>query len=312
MSTPIHPTYLPFDRSELLEHFAEVANEASPERHLTYYEVSARRATQYATSPPTGSVAEVARATRLARQIEKDERFWIATALMTVFRERDRVSALTRLLTRCLGDVPPFDGAETWPDALGAQPRLFFEVNLPSPRSYQEWLAAHLDQRALVPWLRETAKRGKRRLEGATKADAMLIAPDTGFAVVFEAKVLSDTSVQVGYDALRNQIARNIDVLLDPNPRLQAPLAARRPDRSCLVLVTPEVFKQHPESRLYGWLMKSYQAKPDLLTEHLPHRTAIECAKIPQRLGWLTWEDFNRVRPGACPWLDGGDEAVGN
>jgi len=23
----------------------------------------------------------------------------------------------------------------------------------------------------------------------------------------------------------------------------------------------------------------------------------------PQRLGWLTWEDWNRLHPGACPWL---------
>jgi hypothetical protein len=126
MGTPIHPTYLPFDRSQLLEHFAEVANEASSERHLAYYEASARRATQHATSPPTGSPSEVARATRLARQIEKDERFWIAAAMMTVFRDRDLVPALTRLLTRCLEEVPPFDGVETWADALGTRQRLFF------------------------------------------------------------------------------------------------------------------------------------------------------------------------------------------
>jgi hypothetical protein len=125
----------------------------------------------------------------------------------------------------------------------------------------------------------------------------MLIAPDTGFAVVFEAKVLSDASPQVGYDTLRNQIARNIDVLLDLNPRLRALLSARRPDRSCFVLVTPEVLKQHPEGRLYGWLMTSYGAKPDLLAEHLPHRAAGDCATVSQRLGWLTWEDFNRRPP---------------
>jgi hypothetical protein len=196
--------------------------------------------------------------------------------MMTVFRDRDRVSALTRLLSRCLGEVPPFDGVETWADALGTRQRLFFEVNLPSPASYQRWLAAHLDERALIPWLRETARCGNGRLEGATKAGAMLIAPDTGFAVVFEAKVLSDASPQVGYDALRNQIARNIDVLLDPNPRLRQPLSRRRPDRSCLVVVTPEVFKRHPESRLYGWLMSSYRARPGLLARHLPHRTVVD------------------------------------
>jgi hypothetical protein len=24
---------------------------------------------------------------------------------------------------------------------------------------------------------------------------------------------------------------------------------------------------------------------------------------VPQRLGWLTWEDCNQLHPGACPWL---------
>jgi hypothetical protein len=161
----------------------------------------------------------------------------------------------------------------------------FFEVNFPSPHSYQKWLAAHLDERALIPWLRETARRGNGRLEGATKADAMLIAPDTGFAVVFEAKVLSDASPQVGYDALRNQIARNIDVLLDPNPRLRAPLSARRPDRSCFVLVTPEVLKQHPEGRLYGWLMTS--TGPNVTSSPNTCRTEPPRTAPPSRNGWV-------------------------
>jgi hypothetical protein len=36
------------------------------------------------------------------------------------------------------------------------------------------------------------AAQGGHALEGATKVDAMLIAPETGFAVLFEAKVLAD------------------------------------------------------------------------------------------------------------------------
>ncbi len=38
-----------------------------------------------------------------------------------------------------------------------------------------------------------------------------------GVAVLFEAKVLSDISCRIEYDATRNQIARTIDVMLECN-----------------------------------------------------------------------------------------------
>jgi hypothetical protein len=44
------------------------------------------------------------------------------------------------------------------------------------------------------------------RLEGTTKADAMLLAEDTGVAVTFEAKVLSDVSTNVTFNVARNQL----------------------------------------------------------------------------------------------------------
>jgi hypothetical protein len=104
----------------------------------------------------------------------------------------------------------------------------------------------------LVPYIKEGARRARRRLEAPTKVDAMLLAPTTGFAVLFEAKVLSDISGWVRFDVLRNQLARNVDVMLEENRTLKDPLRSRRPDRSCLVLVTPEVFRRHPDGRLYG------------------------------------------------------------
>jgi hypothetical protein len=82
-----------------------------------------------------------------------------------------------------------------WEDALAGPLELFFEVSLPSPRRYRDWLRHHLDERAPIPYLSEKAAGpGSRRLEGPTKADAMLLARDTGVAVIFEAKMLSDIS----------------------------------------------------------------------------------------------------------------------
>src|SRR5258708_24493894 len=104
-----------------------------------------------------------------------------------------------------------------------------------------------------MPHILETASNAEaagHALEGATKADAVLIAPKTGFVVLFEAKVLADASGGIAFDLLRNQIARSIDVMLEPNPNLQKPLTRRRPDRTFFVLITPGILHNHPESRL--------------------------------------------------------------
>jgi hypothetical protein len=198
------------------------------------------------------------------------------------------------------------DGLATWEQALGDPEKLglFFEVSLPSPQDYQLGLIPLLEQRILVPYVLESARETRGRpLEGATKVDALLIGPETGFAVVFEAKVLADASGSIGFDVLRNQLARNIDVMLQPNPGLEKPLSERRPERSCFVLLTPEIFRNHPESRLYGWLMRDYRSSAAALKRDLPHRPVADLAAVTRRLGWLTWEDCDRILPGACPWL---------
>ena len=75
-------------------------------------------------------------------------------------------------------------------------------------------------------------------MEGTTRTDAMLLAAN-GVAAIFEAKVLSDISSHVTFDLARNQLARNIDVMLDANPTLAAPLNLRKPERTFLVRLTP-------------------------------------------------------------------------
>ena len=147
-------------------------------------------------------------------------------------------------------------------------------------------------------------------MEGPTHADAMLLAPDTGVAIIFEAKVLSDVSTHITFDIARNQLARTIDVMLEANPGLPAPLSRRKPHRTFLVLITPALMQSEEagnaarKSRLYGWLMPAYQNRnSSLLRQHLPHRDDYELAGTADRLGWVSWEDCDAVIPGACPWL---------
>ena len=144
--------------------------------------------------------------------MQKDERFWIVTALMSIFHSRQRLPFAAALLRRCLGDVPHMDGLSNWEQALAPEQELglFFEVSLPTPPEYRQELAQHLEERVLVRHVMQAARKAaqdEHALEGATKVDAMLIAPETGFAVLFEAKVLADASCGIGFDVLRNQVS---------------------------------------------------------------------------------------------------------
>ena len=304
----MHPVYLPFTREELGKHFAPVA--AAPDgRHVKYFEDSLQRWAEYTQRTAAGHSA-AASVTRLARQMEKDERFWIVSALMTLFHragdEGARTRAFVDLLSRA--ELSPPGQFDSWGEALAGRLHLFFEVNLPSPGKYRQWLRTHVSERVLVPYVREAAATRGDLLEGATKADAMLLAEDTGVAVVFEAKVLSDVSKDITFDVARNQIARLVDVMLE-DAGSRAPLSTRRPHLTSLVLVTPGLFrppatKGLDRSRLYGWLMPAYQDPAgDLLAEHLPHRDPGDLDGVSRRLGWASWEDFNDVMDGACQWL---------
>jgi hypothetical protein len=236
--------------------------------------------------------------------MQKDERFWVATALMSLYRSENRVDLFARLFSRGLPGGSPVDGS--WHELLG-QPedlKLYFEVNFPAPAAYRDLLRENAESVVLLPWLRELVRsRSGTRLEGQTKADAVLVNGATAFAAGFQAKVLSDTSTHTRFDPRRNQLARTIDVLLDKHENLAAPLDQRGPKKTFLFLLTPEQFREKRETRLYGLLLPKYQQEPELLRRHLPHRDLEMLDAARQRLGWLTYEDCAAALPGACPWL---------
>ena len=295
--TLMHDVYLPFDERQLRRHFMEVKGDPAtdPERHLAYYRKSIEkwRALQELETPASNEV-------KRARQIEKDERFWVVAALMALFHSTDPRTAFSALLDRSQLHAPgPHD---TWEHALDGRLHLWFEVVLGSPLAYREHLKSRLDERTPIPYVREAAAKARLRLEGATHVDALLLNEENGVSVLFEAKVLSDCSATVTYDVLRNQLARNLDVMLDRQHDLPAPLCKRDPAVSCFVLLTPELFREHPRSRLYGWLLNDYREHPSAIGEDLPHRTS-NWHDVSRRIGWATFEDCRRVEPTACCWL---------
>ncbi|KXH71131.1 MAG: hypothetical protein AM326_12000 [Candidatus Thorarchaeota archaeon SMTZ-45] len=304
MSVVLDSTYLPFTEKQLLNHFAKVKYRGkcvTNEKHLSYYKTSIQRYHQYLADNPDmkgKSLTEIKRPC----QLEKDERFWVASCMMTMFYDERRLQMLQKLFTDAFGASPPLAGLNSWRECLEGDLELFFETTLPSPSSYKSWLGKYLNERQFIPHILDSAY-GKRNLEGPTHIDALLMNPSNGFAVMVEAKVLSDISYQVTYDSTRNQMARIIDVMLEENSHLCEPLCRRDPKRTLFLLLTPEMFKLNPSRRLYGCKFNDYKKNQESMTVDLPHRKNLNWLELRGRLGWLTWEDFHRTNRDCCPWL---------
>jgi len=200
------------------------------------------------------------------------------------------------------GDGPPIRRIDRWEECFVGELHLFFEAKLPSPKLYKKWLLENLVQRQFIPHVLDSA-HNKRTLEGPTNVDALLLNSENGFAVITEAKVLSDTSFSVTYDVRRNQLARNIDVMLEKNESLCPPLNKRDPEKTLFLLITPKLFKDNPATRLYGYKLNEYKTNSGALAQDLPHRKNCNWQDISKRLGWLTWEDFKKTNEDCCKWL---------
>lgn len=299
----MHNIYMPFTEDQLLSHFLG-GKEASPSekaKYVGYYLDSIKRYDEFCNNNPDRrgkSFLDM----RLPCQIEKDERFWVASCMMTVFYSPHRTEELVNLFRCAYGDFPPMEGVGDWGECLQGKLHLFFEPSLPSPRSYKRWLVANLARRQFIPYVLDSAYQ-KQNLEGATNTDALLLNSESGFAVIIEAKILSDASCQIVYDAMRNQISRSIDVMLEENGTLHAPLDRRDPSKTLFLLITPKIFRDNPTSRLYGYKLNEYKNDSDSLSRDLPHRPNCDWKAISRRLGWLCWEDFKKVNDNCCRWV---------
>ncbi|NNJ24642.1 hypothetical protein [Alienimonas chondri] len=294
MSDVIHPKYLPYTREELTGHFAD-------EKHLNQLVDSSRRLTAYVRrfEGLTGGFS-LTPEVRRERQLERDERAWTVSALKAVYD----ANAMPALLDRAFAHTQGDERVGGWAEKVGGEDStLRFEVGLYSPEVYREALRRRYDERdasvALVPYISDAAA-GRTKLEGATRADGVLSGQSA--TVVFEAKLLSDSSSHVTFDPLRNQIARNLDILLDEKAALKHEI-----DERYFVLLTPETFRRRPRSRHYGLLLREYVNNPDALKEDLPHRDPEQVIALARRIGWATFEECRDLVPGACGWLpDGG------
>lgn len=302
----IHPEYLPYAPTELAEHMPPVGvmREERADGWLRHFVESAENERRFRSEHPDPRGLSATQVRR-ALQVDKDERFWIAAAIMRLARPDDASERLATVLSSVYGEIPPV--GTSWESLLDGTIHLYLEAALPSPPAYKAWLADNVDRHP-VRYVRSAArKRGsdgiRPNLEARTNVDALVVVPETGFGLVVEAKVLSDVASYVTFDPARNQIARNVDVMLEHNRDLPSPMSMRAPDRSFFLLITPQLFMDHPTSRLYGWLMGEYRRDASALARDLPHRGAAELDGLERRLGWTSWEQVARLYPDACPWI---------
>jgi hypothetical protein len=133
----IDPDYLPFTIARLRSHFAPSSGddrEGDNDRHLRHYLASARRYGQFCARYPDRRGLPVT-SSRKPCQIQKDERFWIATCLMTYYDSDDPIAHLSKLLKTCFGEAPCVGDITSWAECLGRPEdlSLYFEANLPAP-----------------------------------------------------------------------------------------------------------------------------------------------------------------------------------
>lgn len=284
----IHPTYLPYSREALRDHFSD-------ERHIDQLQHSSERLQTYldryqGRTRGLSITGEVKR----ERQLERDERAWTISALKATF-DASQLEALT------FGGLAHFGADRGVTPGLGDSPQLRFEVGVPSPVCYSESLRERYERTdasvGLVPYISHAAT-GRARLESATRADAVVLGEKADLLI--ESKLLSDSSSSVRFDPFRNQIARNLDLLLEE----KSPVFEQAMQDRYFLLLTPAVFRDRPRSRHYGMLLHEYVARPESLVADLPHRDAELVRALTHRIGWITFEDCRTLVPTACPWLD--------
>jgi len=287
----LDPLFLPYSEQELSAHFVDSGAE-----HVAKWR---KRLADARLKQPADPAF-----------LHRDETLWTASALLAVHKHADRAARWEDVLRRAFGDRPPLSTRTTWAEFLSGDLELYFEVGLRSPDSYRRWLRDHLHERHPLVEQVELGRTRGSGLEGHTKLDALLLNVSGGHAVHFEAKVLSDIAPRTTFDALRNQLARNLDAL-NVTPHGGGVLARRDPERSLLCLMTPGLLRRHRRSRLYGHLYDEYREHPERLAEDLPHLDPPTAKRLSRSLGWLTFEDVARTDPSACLWLADDDDPVG-
>lgn len=153
-------------------------------------------------------------------------------------------------------------------------PKMKFWLGVASPASYE---AASRARMRVSP---DPSFRGRSLnpapVEGESEIDVAFIAD--GLRIFVEAKLGSDISLRTTYDPERNQVARNIDCLIEASHGEPALFWMFVRDKAA--------------SRAYMQVVEEYRRNPAALARLLPHRDPGELKRIVAGITVITWREL--------------------
>jgi len=263
----------------------------STDAQIAHFEHSIAAANEFLLAHPPETLAAGGRRPKgLGRALQyfKDEMFLTLYAFVSLdlggseayAAERERL--FTELLRIALPGL----------DIDVVSPELELEKQVSPPAGYTKALGGVFadDPEGCHPvWYLRLLGSGNRSPEGATHADAILTYADDR-RVMFEAKFLSDISTSTTYAPDRDQLSRNLDAGIAK--------AGFDLERFSYVFVTPQRFRDDPQSRFYGYKLNEYMDSdkgPLALARDLPHLAEtgdVDFAELQRHIGWITWEEI--------------------
>ena len=146
-----------------------------------------------------------------------------------------------------------------------------------APKEYEAASRERMKVSALAKHIARAQSAGP--VEGDSEIDICL--KSKSITLFIEAKLGSDISMRTTYDPVRNQVARNIDCLLDVS--------------GSTVPMFWMLVRDRQEGRAYTQLMTTYKNDPTKLSEALPHRDLAILKEIAARLSIILWKDLLAV-----------------
>lgn len=174
-----------------------------------------------------------------------------------------------------------------WPHIMAvANSRLRKPLELPAPTRIDLWvpmnapLAYEAASRARMATSDDPAWVARAALsdpvEGSSEIDVVM--RGTGYLLIAEAKLTSDISSRTTYDPARNQIARNIDCVLE----------SAGGDLPLFWMIV----KDRASDRMYVQLIEEWQKDPTRLSQALPHRDVADIHGVLDRCATITWSEI--------------------
>jgi hypothetical protein len=174
------------------------------------------------------------------------------------------------LLMAARADNPHFT-LNPAPDDL---PVLELWQKIAAPKAYESLSRERMAASGVPQW--EQRALDPKPVEGPSEID--LVVRGRQYLIFIEAKLDADISTNTTYDPGRNQIIRNIDVLLEV-------CGYRTP-------VFWMMAKDKGPKKAYIQVMRRYQQDPGALVSDLPHRDPHMLKRVASNLAIVSWKDI--------------------